>query len=1032
MFFIQKTLGFMAVLAASGAASAVTARPSIVTTPGARMPTMAAYLNGNTSTNISGGTNVSGGNTTQANAECIENYTTCLKGGDVCGPNFEECTNNSLFYAKRPLCASTLMQCSTSGVQSLFGTANQTAFANKNTNGEFIYPTAGSVLGQLIEAAAISNRYDTATCVKRYTNCLQKSDVCGADFELCTSHTEFKKQKLFCESTLARCQAPGITELFGSTNTSNNPTDTSRLGILIREGADLAAVNAIATCYRVADQCILNACAANPYKCKEGASLDVSAIVDLLNAADGGQDLADKFTDALGTLTRNNVTAFVKNACLDTIGGNKFCYATTIGDGAMPTNAQLRKDDNRETIFSAVYGERMNNTMSVKIDELIEKFDKKTKQRCQDTIVQCAMANCGGGSGLACYNIAATATGGNADNASIDITKAKASIKSGCEAIINDDNSCKYAMATFNNVTGFLSYADGNLFEKLFTAPGTTTADDPLGVVATLNRKLAQSFSPTAMVNMTTQCQNAAKACIRQECGDDYVNCYRNRTDIYSSLTNTGAAGLDKSMNKVGGILDRTIITGLCMESVKSNAICNELIKANAYTSNAAVTDGGAVWGTNANTVRDSWLNVGSQEYSTIGLCSADGKIKDKSLPANAACGTTLTYTDDNGTEQTVTYNSGKIESGAYALDLAATEVFQAAVSDLEMEAQAAYNAKLTKQMNMCRSSNDGGIMGNNELGSTFMWAKLRNNKVPSGYSMSGLKAKDFTASNELYGSFCRVRVQLSSDNKDIQDAISNGKDWSTVYFAAGDAFTCGSWIPAKELERIANTVAKRATADQADRQKDTRTWLTVLGALGGGAGGAVLGSGIQQGNIMSGLTGISDKKDDLDTYKRGCKDYIKEAQNAARQNTPDYDTFSVNYELAKSYATKLGVTISDTIQAKVDDFASNVTDSAKAKVAASAVSTISTQCDLVRELPKESGVTNKNWFGTTIGATVGTIGGALLVNKATKSIQSVSLDKNKKEAYDAFMAEVGDHIQCIIGGEEVGTFGDIISTSMQ
>ena len=118
----------------------------------------------------------------------------------------------------------------------------------QNTDGEVVrytYPTAGSVLGQMITAAEIENKYDTQTCVKRYMNCLHKDDVCGEDFELCTSTKEFKKQALFCDSTLARCQSAGVTELLGKYPWSPmraGDTVGGRIATEIENGADLRVV----------------------------------------------------------------------------------------------------------------------------------------------------------------------------------------------------------------------------------------------------------------------------------------------------------------------------------------------------------------------------------------------------------------------------------------------------------------------------------------------------------------------------------------------------------------------------------------------------------------------------------------------------------------------------------------------------------------------------------------------------------------------------------------------------------------------
>ena len=268
MNFLKKTLGFLAVCSIVPAAYALTARPSVLnpTTASRRLPTMSAYLTSSGTTTNSSSSNL------LDNADCIDAYTSCLRGGDVCGANFEECTTKVLFHGKMPMCLSTLAQCSASGINALFGTSSTTALSNvasRNSYDEitdYVYPTDGSVLGQMISGAAISNMYNTSDCVRRYTTCLQRENVCGSEFELCTTNTEFRKQMVYCDSTLARCQSDGKIELFGSATVTGNPAADSRVGIMISEGAALAAVNAVSTCYKVVDQCILNACATNPYK----------------------------------------------------------------------------------------------------------------------------------------------------------------------------------------------------------------------------------------------------------------------------------------------------------------------------------------------------------------------------------------------------------------------------------------------------------------------------------------------------------------------------------------------------------------------------------------------------------------------------------------------------------------------------------------------------------------------------------------------------------------------------------------------
>ena len=1035
----------MAVFSIVPGAYALTARPSVVGTAISRMPTMTAYVSSSTGTTTTTSSLLE-------NSECIDAYTSCLKGSDVCGENFEECTNNTLFFSKKSLCASTLMQCSTSGITSLFGTGNQTSLATQNSDGEYTYPTAGSVLGQLISAAEISNRYDTSDCVKRYTSCLKKDDVCGTDFELCTSNTEFKKQKLFCESTLARCQSDGIKELFGTTSTSSNPTADSRVGIMISEGAALAAVNAVSTCYKVVDQCFLNACATNPYKCKEGSSQEIIKYVENVNNTDGvlvstaGEDFIQT------TINRSEVSGFLKNSCLETIGGNKYCYATFIGNGSMPTNSQLRDEDNRDEIYSEAYSSRMNDSMRAKIDDLVTQFDKKAKERCAETIISCAMRTCGEGSGAACY-----ASAFNSSNTVKGVTNPSTmeTIKIGCEAVVNSDTACQYAGATFDNTTGVLMFEENSLFDKLFTAPDDTDAKnpDPVGAVASLNAKLSTSYNQAALDNMKKQCQQVATNCVKSMCGTDYQNCYRNRTDIYSTLTNTGNDSFDSSMNKVGGVLDHTIVLGLCLNTVKANSFCEEHIKAEMARSSADSSYSVNSWGSGITNARDGWLDAGNYGITA--------EVQDIDADGNLLC---TTADNGNGTAGRCDDASGMyiypkmVSQTTYAQNLAERQVFRDLIADLEMEAQAKYNAKLTKQQNMCMSSNSGGIMGNKDMGSTFLWVKLKNNKVPSNYTVSGLQAKDFVASNDLYGSFCRIRVTIQSDDKYIQDAIRDGADWATAYYAAGDTFTCGSWIPSSVLEEISENVGSAAREDAEAEQPKIAGWMTALGVLGGGTGGGFFGDAVATGDIFGGLTGLQSKKKS-DSNSKTAEDYANNCETFADRaieglgtqgSFPDVNSYvtaaitaAKNAKVPSSNINNVTKALSEYNSARTafnkakssDNGYSTKQNAANDKRTAlqTALGTLKTDCDLFSSnYDEDKAEATRRTTGTVIGSVVGGVGGGLLTYYITKSVQDAQLDKAEREAIDEWMDEVGKHIQCYVGSEQFGVYGDVISTSME
>lgn len=1159
MSFLKNTVSLLAIFSVLPAAHAVTSRLSVMNTAASlganaarRMPTVASYITGVANSAVSSGTTST---SLYQDSECIDAYTACIKGADACGPNFEECTTNVLFHAQMPECLSTLAQCSSNGVNSLFGTSNISALSNvatKNTYGEiteYTYPTAGSVLGQMISAAAISNKYDTSNCVRRYSSCLRKDSVCGADFELCTTNTEFKKQAVFCDSTLARCASEGKLELFGNAvaTSSTVPSATSRIGEMIAQGAALAAVNSVSTCYKVVDQCILNTCGANPYKCYADSSVQVQSLVDSINNGTPITDAVDQFST--GVYSAQNIRAYVKNACESTIGSNKYCYATFIGDGQMPTASQLRDEDNQADIFDQAYSARMNSGMRAKIEDLINKFDTRAKEKCLETITGCAMRSCGGGSGAACYSLVFSNSGEN----SINGGATRNEIKTACQSVVNTDANCLYAAKNPNSVGTYnYSFIQADAFDTLFPEYDDGAESDPIGAIASLNAKLSTSYNTAAIAQMKKRCQSVATSCVKSMCGNDYVNCYRNRTDIQSSLTNTGEDGFDKSMNKVGGVLDYTIVLGLCIDTVKNADVCSEHLKIEEVKYNMDNANEN-VWG-GASDVRSGWIDAGSAKSSVgTGEIYATDENGNRLCTNNAGVQGPCDTTDENGgvySEPVV------IGYDTYVQTQAARSLFKDLIYDLEIEAQAKYNAKLTKQQNMCLAENRaGGIVGTTGS-STFMWAKLKTNRVPSNYTVAGLLPNQFAASNDLYGSFCAVRVTLQSDDKNIQGVLNNARTnnaYNTRYFAAGDSFTCGSWIPQSVLEDIAKDLGEKAATDKKNSQhrKIVEPWTAVVGFLGGSAGGAYLGAGIQDGSIFNGLTN-KPKKNAKELTVKNCNKYYTSYIAAVKSNNIntvsiyvnnlsdlanstgeqyaddtmiaflDYQTALSNagqtfvdqygsadvrdcnateretraisnanakireiargcptafhdfqdYEIAclsEDEDMKIGGTNyeqqccgeGNTIYEKVRaayDWLFQHPDDCKVPVAAGIAKTVAQQqyeanqevlakknvldkamgdlrntCVYLANNDANNTAQNKKKRNAAIvGAGVTAVASGALTWGVARSIMDVQVDEARQAAIKEFMDNVGSKIRCYIGGDEVGMYGDVISTSME
>lgn len=1052
MSILNKTISFLAVFSVLPSAYGLTARPSIKGQASTRMPTMtvSSYTSSISTTTSSS----SSSSSLLDNIECIDAYTSCMKGGDACGSDFEECTTKVLFHGKMPQCLSTLAQCSTSGINSLFGVGTTTSLntvATKNSFGEvtdYTYPTDGSILGQLITGAAISHKYDTSTCVKRYTSCLKKDSVCGSDFELCTTDKEFRKQRVYCDSTLARCQSDGIIELFGSNSTSATPSATSRVGELIAEGASLAAVNAVSTCYKVVDQCILGACTSNPYRCNENSVKTVASLVDSIN---NGTDVIDNDTIGVSdTITKSEISGYIKNSCLDTIGANKYCYATFIGNGQMPTASQLKDADNQEEIFDEAYSARMGSGMRAKITDLLNAFDTKAKAKCVDTIRACAMRTCGSGSGAACYSQVFGAT-----DKSINNEYTREEIKIGCESIVNTDANCKYAAANPNSSGNYsYTYINNNAFDTLFPEYSSVgTNNDPIGVIGSLNASLANNYSDAALAQMRKQCQAIATSCVRSMCGTDFVSCYRKRTDVYSTLTNTGDDSYDKSMNKVDGVLDYTVVLGMCLDTVKNASVCEEHLAIEQNKLKIAGNQNQSVWGTDS--VRGDWIDAGSATK----IAANTDSIQDVDENGQSLC------TTRGGIDQGVCYTvdaSGAIYDQpvmisytSYYQSQAANSLFKDLIYDLQTEAQAKYKSKLIKEQSTCFAQNNGGIMGKNDLGGTYMWVKLKSNKIPKTYQTAGLKANQFVASNDLYGSFCRARITLMSDDKTIQDVLNKGVDWSTAYFATGDYVTCGSWIPNSALESMADAVAKAKNAEHSSAYSRTRNWLTALGAIGGAVGGGYMANSIANGNALSGLTGIEKKQEvNVDDVKKVCKSTVETAKsrcNEVKMST-DQGTVSDPWSTCRTWASAVATQakkIKDNeayvkalesvnppkanYNSKTQKYEYTAEDVNRrdefVKSYENALGDIETFCSISEEADKGK---NKQWISSAIGAVVGGVGGGILLNKMVDDIQDSKLEAEYRTAYNEWMNDVGNHITCYVGGDEAGRYGDVFQIEIQ
>ena len=701
----------------------------------------------------------------------------------------------------------------------------------------------------------------------------------------------------------------------------------------------------------------------------------------------------------------------------------------------VPSDRELGDPDLQEEVFSLAYSARRSYA-NTKIQEAMKKFDTRAKNNCVETIKECAMRSCGGGLGSVCYKQAGNGTTG----VHVNDTRTYGDILSGCSAIVNADANCIYAATSAGEDGYTYTYydEDGSTFNTLFPQY-SDSARDPIGAVATLNSLLATSYNDAAIEKMKKQCQTVALSCVKSMCGTDYVNCYRNRTDIVSGTYDTGVGRFDRSMNKMGGVLDYNIVIGMCMNTVKNSSVCEEHLKvATAEWRNSEYSDSES-WGAN-NTVRDAWRDAnkttitGTYENQVIIACkpSSTDNVGNENCnqyatidPVDGEC---IGVMDDEG----CVYSEPVYETYTeYVLNNGAKTLFETLLVDVEKEVQAKYNAKLTKEQNVCLANNAGGIMGSSENGSTFMWVKLKSGRVPANYVNKGLNTRQFVASNDLYGSFCRARITVQSDDKDIQDLLKNN---SVAYFAVGDSFTCGSWISDADLRKISDTVGNRELCKQGYGTWDSKTgkcdgskmstkekiaysWGTVAPALAGTG----IGLGLTESGVLGNLMNKADTKNDANAlnYKNTCKSMARAAKNTASGIN---DT---NFSSVKTYLDK------------AKEACDNLWDNGCAEVPSlndTTLDAVNASADGYIDLCN-SATTDYNEKGTkaarvTIPIVTGLAAGGLGAG-ITASVIQQNKENIKNTAAQQWMDEIGEHIQCYIGTEELGTYGDVVSIEL-
>ena len=629
----------------------------------------------------------------------------------------------------------------------------------------------------------------------------------------------------------------------------------------------------------------------------------------------------------------------------------------------------------------------------------------------------------------------------------------------GCEASVNTDANCKYALASNNKNIYTYAYTDNTTFSTLFPIYDGSNSD-PISVVATLNKILTDSYNDAAIAEMKTQCSRTATGCVKSMCGADYEKCYRNRTDIVLDVYNTDNADFNKSMNKVGGVLDYNVVIGLCLNTITNSKVCDEHLKIEAAKVSTKFGDSTKDSLGDNTSVRETWLGAAggvqatdtvvgcSNEYSECAKtqtlsCSRINELKAAQTVSKAddtlnrlwpSSGCTCDYVDNQGCvyDQPVTK-----DVATYSYEAGAENLLRDVLANVEREAQAKYTAELNRQQNVCLKNNEGGIRSGRDNGSTYMWVKLKNKIVPPEYGTRGLQPSQFTATGDVYGGFCRVKVTMTSDKPEAQTVLKSlTDDKTTTYFAVGDRFTCGSWLDDGDLQKITDAIKEKAGKGEgvnSFKGKMAMVWSGIGGAALGGIGGGLLGEYLGSGKV--GGLGKSDAKvqTDKSTNSGSCVNNAQKCRDKLDSEDVKWSDVG-SCSSAVTDASNAGLSKSNDGYKNAKELLSEIrketsTQKKTEKLQEKREDLISAMNDLELECEKQyDKKVNNGALGAGLGATLGGLAGAGLGVGIAASVLEAKKNTKMNAAEKEWMDTIGQHIHCYVGGTRVGGMYDTVS----
>jgi len=950
-------------------------------------------------------------------------------------------------------------------------------------------------------AHQLPDQISASRCIQKYMACMKQDVVCGEHFENCDTKNRFNGKMIFCQDKLMECPDDAITAIYGAAVKSTTTTATcdGELAVVARtfsipsgglgkldftykpgqadqpnmiaqaiyDGTLWIAANSFKACVATADSCIRRACQDAPFKCVlNGDSLDYVSISDTATNVNStkfrvppsmveryvknmvwssSSFVPDKTDPDAGSWVYDHdlVQKYIKGACETEVGASRACYMVSKGEAPKSDAWQVDQFEVNE-VYSDIMTMKLNrlNANQNKILEWLAKSVGTAIDKCKSTARDCVTNTCGSGSLASCYGLAKQqAATDKRGELSLNI----AGIGAKCRPIINFEQSCRDLLADKNS--------DEDLWDKIWD-----TNMDKFGVLAQLEIELAQMFNESSLARSRKQCQIVAESCVRRECGEKFVDCYinddnakwegkitassggdgetdgtdgtstRKRGDNYGK-TILDEKGLATAMLNATGGFDVDMAKSLCAISVKKSEACQVYYDVE-FAKNLAK--------------EGSFSSFGSWQSLTTSWNSVDG--------ANRVC--TIANSDDT--------KSGKDSEDSDVSSTPAPEckrqsemIFMDLIADVAAEAR----AQLTKEQNALKRSCEQH-RGQSSFGDAYTWVSKSSigDVVPDDYGVKGLSATNKgTETLDLWGSFCRVRVGLTSTDSRLQEMFQGtfkDKDDKAItapqmsaYFSLGDTVMCGSWLDQSALNEIEKKIrneAEKKVENGNFAYSNIGKWvITGASALGGAYLGSNLGYSAGQSigdKLDSGETKIEKGKKEKALETLGCGN---EANGLLKMATGSVAEVGKNPPVANKF---LSCTVEDTgTWTGIKGLSSTVivykytncdyTAAAKPsvdyqKTANDQLASVTSACSRVmnaKEVSNPNATGGAEKMGMGIGALLGGAAGGFTAYQIIDTVKNIEVAKAADKAVAEWFDTVGKKIQCTVGGRVVGSYGDLV-----